>query len=158
SPYGQSKYMVEQVLRWYDECRGLRFASLRYFNAAGASADAAIGEDWASTHNLGPLIMKATLGKRPPVPAFGRDYPAPDGTAVRDYVHVVDLADAHVRALEHLEETDASLTVNLGTGIGSTVQEVIDAVRRASGREVPAEYTNRRAGDPAAVYADNARA
>jgi UDP-glucose-4-epimerase GalE len=158
SPYGQSKCMVEQALDWYDRCRSLRYASLRYFNAAGASADATIGEDWTVTQNLIPLVMKATLGKRPPVQVFGTDYPTRDGTAVRDYVHVVDLADAHVRALERLEAGHESLTVNLGTGTGSTVQEVIDAVGRASGRDVPVEYAARRPGDPAAVYADNARA
>jgi len=155
SPYGQSKLMTEQMLRWYGERAGLRWMSLRYFNAAGASADAVIGEDINVTLNLVPLVMKAALGLRPPVQVFGTDFPTPDGTAVRDYIHVEDLADAHVMALEHLETGGASTAVNLGTGTGSSVREVIQSTEREIGRSVPAEYVGRRPGDPSAVWADN---
>src|SRR4051794_21175798 len=158
SPYGESKLMVERMLAWFDRCHGLRSVSLRYFNAAGASADARIGEDWTVTQNLVPLVMKAALGRRPPVQVFGTDYPTPDGTAIRDYVHVEDLADAHVRAVEHLEQGGDTTAINLGTGTGSSVQQVIDAAKAASGGDVPVEYVARRPGDPVAVYADNSLA
>ncbi len=158
SPYGQSKLFGEQMLRWYGEAHGLQWVSLRYFNASGASADALIGEDINVTLNLVPLVMKATLGLRPPVQVFGTDFPTPDGTAVRDYIHVDDLARGHILALEHLEQGGHSLAVNLGTGTGSSVREVIDATARVSGQEVPAEYVGRRPGDPSAVWADNSLA
>jgi len=155
SPYGQSKLMGEQMLGWYGQQRGLQWVSLRYFNAAGASSDGILGEDFTFTLNLVPLLMKAMLGLRPPVSLFGTDYPTPDGTAVRDYIHVEDLAAAHVLALEHLEGGGRSLAVNLGTGQGSSVRQVVEMAERVSGRTVPGEYVDRRPGDPAAVYADN---
>ena len=158
SPYGMSKLMVEQMLEWFDQCLRLRYVSLRYFNAAGASAGAVIGEDWDRTENLIPLVMKAILGRRPPLQVFGTDYPTPDGTAIRDYVHVVDLADAHVKALEYLERGEPSTVVNLGTGVGSSVREVLGASAAAAGQPVPAVDAPRRAGDPVAVYANNDRA
>jgi UDP-glucose 4-epimerase len=155
SPYGQSKLMSEQMLRWYGERAGLHWMSLRYFNASGASADAVVGEDINVTLNLVPLVMKAALGLRPPVQVFGTDFPTPDGTAIRDYIHVEDLADAHVLALEHLEAGGESRAVNLGTGTGSSVKQVIGATEREIGRPVPAEYVGPRPGDPSAVWADN---
>jgi len=158
SPYGESKLLVERILAWYEACAGMRSMRLRYFNAAGAAADATIGEDWAMTLNLVPLAMKALLGARPPLSVFGTDYPTRDGTAIRDYIHVDDLADAHVRALEHLEAGGASATLNLGTGTGSTVREVLAAAARAAGRPVPHQDVARRAGDPAAIWADTHRA
>lgn len=158
SPYGESKRMVEQMLDWYDTCHGLRSVRLRYFNAAGASADGRIGEDWTVTLNLVPLVMKALLGKVESLTVFGTDYPTPDGTAIRDYVHVDDLADAHVRALDHLANGGASEAVNLGTGTGSSVKEVIDEAQKVSGKEIPVIYGDRRAGDPVQVYGDNAKA
>lgn len=158
SPYAESKRMVEQVLRWYDVCHGVRSVSLRYFNAAGASADGRIGEDWTVTLNLIPLVMKAALGRIPQVTVYGTDYPTRDGTGVRDYVHVEDLADAHVRALDHLAQGGATTHVNLGTGVGSTVREVIDMTSEVSGVEVPCVDAPRRPGDPAEVYGDNRRA
>jgi UDP-glucose 4-epimerase len=158
SPYGESKRMVEQMLGWYDACHDLRSVSLRYFNAAGASADGLIGEDWTYTLNLVPLVMKAALGKIPEVSVFGTDYATPDGTAIRDYVHVEDLADAHLRALEYLEEGGKTTAVNLGTGTGSSVREVIDAARQASGVDIPVRDTDRRPGDPVAIYGDNRKA
>ncbi len=155
SPYGESKLMGEQMLRWHGEAHGLRWMSLRYFNASGASADNVIGEDAPSSLNLVPLVMAAVLGVRPPIRVFGTDLPTPDGTCVRDYIHVEDLADGHVSALDHLESGGRSGPVNLGTGVGSSVREVIETAARVSGREVPCEYVDRRPGDPAAVWADN---
>ncbi len=158
SPYGESKRMVEQMLGWYDACHDLRSVSLRYFNAAGASADNRIGEDWTVTLNLVPLVMKAALGRIPQISVYGTDYPTADGTAIRDYVHVDDLADAHVRALDHLEAGGKTTAVNLGTGEGSSVREVIDTARRVSGVDIPVIETGRRLGDPVVVYGDNRRA
>lgn len=158
SPYGESKRMVEQMLAWYDACHALRSVSLRYFNAAGASADGRIGEDWTVTLNLVPLVMKAALGLAPALTVFGTDYDTPDGTAIRDYVHVDDLADAHVRALDHLEASGETTALNLGTGTGSSVKDVIESARRASGLAIPVTYGPRRSGDPVAVYGDNRRA
>jgi len=158
SPYGQSKLTGEQLLRWYGDLRGLRWMSLRYFNAAGASEGVEIGEDPRASANLIPLVMLAVLGLRGPVQIFGSDFDTPDGTAVRDYIHVDDLARAHVLALEHLEAGGQSAAVNLGTGTGSSVREVIDTTERVSGRPVPFEAVARRPGDPSAVWADNSLA
>jgi UDP-glucose 4-epimerase len=150
--------MVEQMLDWYDASHGLRSVSMRYFNAAGASADNRIGEDWTVTLNLIPLVMKAAVGRIPHISIYGTDYPTPDGTAIRDYVHVDDLADAHVRALDHLEHGGSTDAINLGTGAGSSVRQVIDTARRVSGVDIPVIETDRRPGDPVAVYGDNRRA
>lgn len=158
SPYAESKRIVEDMLRWYDVAHGTRSVSLRYFNAAGASTDARIGEDWTVTLNLVPLVMKAAYGLIPQVSVFGTDYPTRDGTAVRDYVHVDDLADAHVRALEYLESGGATTAINLGTGVGSTVREVIETAREVTEREIPSVDTDRRPGDPFDVYGDLRRA
>jgi UDP-glucose-4-epimerase GalE len=155
SVYAESKRMIEDMLRWYGDTVGLSSVSLRYFNAAGASSDAVIGEDWTYSENLVPLTMKAILGQRPPLQIFGTDYPTPDGTAIRDYIHVEDLADVHVRALDHLEAGGRTIALNVGTGVGSSVQEVIDATERITGRPVPREYVGRRAGDPVTLYSDN---
>ena len=158
SPYGHSKLAAEHIVAAFGAAHGIGWASLRYFNAAGASFDGAIGEDWGPTHNLIPLLAKATLGFREPVAIFGTDYPTPDGTAVRDYTHVVDLADAHVRALAHLENGGAPLTVNLGTGRAHSVSEVVTALAEVSGRTVPVVVRDRRPGDPPTVWADPALA
>jgi UDP-glucose 4-epimerase len=157
SPYGESKALVERMLAWFDVCHGFRSISLRYFNAAGAAPDGSIGEDFAQVQNLVPLVMKAVLG-RGTLQVYGTDYPTPDGTAIRDYIHVDDLAAAHVLALAHLEAGGASDILNLGTGVGSSVREVIDAAERITGRPVPRNECPRRPGDPVAVYADNTRA
>ncbi len=154
SVYAETKFMIERVLKWMGETRGLRSVCLRYFNAAGASFDSRIGEDWAVTTNLVPIVMKATLGRRGPLEVFGNDYPTRDGTGERDYIHVVDLADGHVKALDYLDSGKSSIACNLGTGTGSTVLEVLDATSRVSGREVPHIFSPRRAGDPAVVFAD----
>lgn len=158
NPYGESKLLVERMLPWFDAARGLRFLSLRYFNAAGAALDGSNGEDWREAVNLLPVVIESALGRRGPVDVYGSDYPTSDGTAVRDYVHVVDLAKAHVAALEHLVRGAPSRALNLGTGRGSSVLEIIDAVGRAVGRPVPHRMAPRRAGDPAAVWADPRRA
>jgi UDP-glucose 4-epimerase len=158
SPYGETKALVERMLPWIEQANGTTSISLRYFNAAGAASDGAIGEDYSVTTNLVPLVMKAALGRSGPLSVFGSDYPTRDGTCVRDYVHVEDLAEAHVLALEHLEQGGASGPVNLGTGIGSTVLEVVDAARRASGVDIPFELVPRRPGDPVELVADGARA
>jgi UDP-glucose 4-epimerase len=161
SVYAESKAMVERILQWYGVTKGLRSASLRYFNAAGASHDAAIGEDWDFSINLIPLVMKALLGAGPPVKVFGADYPTPDGTAIRDYIHVEDLADAHIKALDvlaaGLQDGATALAVNLGTGVGSSVLDVITTTEEVAGRSVPHETVARRAGDPSATYADPRR-
>ncbi len=157
NPYGESKLLVERALPWYEQ-RGIQSVSLRYFNAAGAQADGQHGEDWRHAPNLVPVAIKSALGLRGPLRIFGTDYPTPDGTAIRDYVHVADLADAHVRALEHLAGGAGSATLNLGTGIGSSVREVIAAVERAAGQPIEVIEAPRRAGDPAAVWADPAKA
>jgi UDP-glucose-4-epimerase GalE len=158
SPYGESKAMTEKVLSWLDRCADLRSVSLRYFNAAGAWPDGSIGEDWTVTINLIPLLMKAALEMGPALRVFGTDYPTEDGTAIRDYVHVVDLARAHVQALEYLERDGTSTVVNLGTGVGSSVFEVLSTAERIIGRPVPHELAPRRPGDPVALFAKNERA
>ena len=158
NPYGESKLMVEKMLRWYGECYGLRWMALRYFNAAGADPEGEIGEDHDPETHLIPLVIGAALGARPPVKIFGIDYDTADGTAVRDYVHVMDLADAHLRALQRLDHGTPSQAVNLGTGHGQSVREVLTTVEKVSGMKVPAVESPRRAGDPATLVADPARA
>jgi len=154
NPYGESKLFVERTLRWYGEAYGLRWAVLRYFNAAGADPGGEIGEDHAPESHLIPLAIKAALGQRGELQVFGTDYPTPDGTAVRDYIHVVDLADAHLLALAHLAAGKPSFAANVGTGAGHSVREVIAAVERVSGRTVPRREVGRRPGDPPALVAD----
>ncbi|MEM1094415.1 MAG: UDP-glucose 4-epimerase GalE [Bacteroidota bacterium] len=154
NPYGESKLFVERVLRWAGEAHGLRWAALRYFNAAGADPDGEIGEVHDPETHLIPLAIQAGLGQRPPLKVFGTDYPTPDGTAVRDYIHVMDLGAAHIRALEYLAEGGDSVALNLGTGHGHSVRQVLDAVGDALGHPVPADDAPRRAGDPPALIAD----
>jgi UDP-glucose-4-epimerase GalE len=154
SVYAETKAMVERILGWYGVTNGLRAVNLRYFNAAGASRDGRIGEDWTYSQNLVPLVMKAILGKRPPLQVFGNDYPTADGTCIRDYIHVEDLADAHAKALDHLAMGAATVSLNVGTGVGTSVLEVINATERITGRRVPYDIVGRRAGDPTATYAD----
>jgi UDP-glucose 4-epimerase len=157
SVYAESKAMVERILGWYGVTHGLTAVNLRYFNAAGASEDSRIGEDWTQSLNLIPLVMKATLGLRPAVLVFGDDYPTPDGTCIRDYIHVDDLADAHIRALDHLSEGGATVSLNVGSGVGSSVLDVIRSTERVSGLAVPYDIVARRAGDPVSTFADPTR-
>jgi UDP-arabinose 4-epimerase len=158
NPYGFTKLVCEHMMDDFGRAHGLKSARLRYFNAAGADPAAEIGEDHDPETHLIPLVLDAASGKRPDVTVFGTDYPTPDGTAVRDYVHVCDLADAHVLALEYLLDNGDNLAVNLGTGQGSSVRQVVDMVRRITGREVIARDAPRRAGDPPALVADPKKA
>jgi UDP-glucose-4-epimerase GalE len=158
NPYGVTKLFFENALEAYDHAYGLRFASLRYFNAAGADESGEIGEMHQPETHLIPLALDAAVGARPELDIFGDDYPTPDGTCMRDYVHVNDLAEAHVAALHYLEESSKSLAVNLGSGTGTSVKEILDAVERVSGRQVPRRIVPRRPGDPPALVADPGRA
>ncbi len=154
SPYGESKLMLERALHWAAKAHGLRSACLRYFNAAGADPDGKLGEDHDPETHLIPLAIDAALGRRPKLVVFGADYPTPDGTAIRDYVHVSDLARAHLLAMDRLDH--GSVTYNLGNGAGHSVQDVIAAVERVLGRPVPRDYGPRRPGDPAILVAASA--
>lgn len=158
SVYGHSKLMVEQACSWLARQTGFRYAALRYFNACGAHPSGRIGEDHRPESHLVPLVLQAALGKRDGVSIFGDDYDTPDGTCVRDYVHVWDLARAHVKAMERLVGGGASGAFNLGTGGGFSVREIIDCARRVTGRAIPATVEPRRPGDPAILVADPGRA
>jgi UDP-arabinose 4-epimerase len=158
NPYGESKLMIERILHWYGNAYGIKTASLRYFNAAGADPDGELGETHSPETHLIPLVMQAALGVIDSVSIFGTDYPTPDGTAIRDYTHVCDLAEAHVLALKYLLDGGASVELNLGTGRGHSVLEVIHAVEEVSGRRVPMQRSERRAGDPPDLVADAAKA
>ncbi|MBI4806090.1 MAG: UDP-glucose 4-epimerase GalE [Desulfovibrio sp.] len=153
NPYGWTKLMMEQTLSDFDTAYGVRYAALRYFNAAGADPDCEIGEEHDPETHLIPLVIKATQGRRGHVEIFGTDYDTPDGTCIRDYIHVADLAVAHIQALEYLQSKDQSLVVNLGTGNGQTVREVIRAVEKVSGKVTPVKEGPRRPGDPPGLYA-----
>jgi len=156
NPYGWSKLFVERLLESFDRAYGLRFAALRYFNAAGATSRC--GEHHAPETHLVPLALAAAAERGPALKLFGSDYDTPDGTAIRDYIHVSDLAEAHLLALAHLRQGSASLLTNLGTGSGSSVLEVIQSVKRVTGRDVPFERVPRREGDPPRLVADASRA
>lgn len=158
NPYGKTKHMIEEMLKDYDQAYGMKFTSLRYFNAAGADPDGEIGEDHNPETHLIPLALEAASNEKNPFYVFGTDYPTPDGTAIRDYVHVTDLADAHVRALEYLLGGGENGALNLGTGRGNSVNEVITAIARLTGKRVPARDDARRLGDPPVLVADAARA
>ena len=155
SPYGESKWMLERALGWADRVHGLRSACLRYFNAAGADPAGRLGEDHRPETHLVPLAIDAMLGRRGELAVFGDDYDTPDGTCIRDYIHVSDLATAHLAALARLDQ--GSVTYNLGTATGNSVLEVIQSVQRVSGRAVPHRLAPRRAGDPARLVASPAR-
>lgn len=153
SPYGESKFLIERALRWADSLYGVKSACLRYFNAAGADPLGRAGEDHRPETHLIPLTIDAALGRRPALKLFGTDYPTRDGSCIRDYIHVTDLADAHVRVLDHIEER--SVVYNLGNGQGFSNMEVIQSVERVSGLSVPWEAAERRVGDPAILVADS---
>ncbi|GBR48513.1 UDP-glucose 4-epimerase GalE [Neokomagataea thailandica] len=155
SPYGESKFFIERTLLWADRIHGMRHACLRYFNAAGADLTGRLGEDHRPETHLIPLTIDAMLGRRPALKLFGHDYPTPDGTCIRDYIHVTDLADAHIRVMDQLNER--SVTYNLGNGTGFSNLEVIQSVSRVSGRNVPWEWAARREGDPSVLVADSSR-
>ena len=154
NPYGRSKLMLEWILRDCDTAWGLRSVSLRYFNASGSSADGRIGEDHNPETHLIPRVLMAVTGEISHLDVFGTDYPTPDGTCIRDYIHVDDLASAHAKAISHLTAGGDSLACNLGTGVGVSVKEIISAVEEVTGRAVPVKYSPRRAGDPPQLLAD----
>lgn len=154
NPYGRSKLMLEWILADCETAWGLRSTCLRYFNASGCAEDGVIGEDHNPETHLIPRVLMALTGEAGPVEVFGTDYPTPDGTCIRDYIHVEDLASAHARALDHLDEGGDSLRVNLGTGLGISVKEIIAAVEKVTGLSVPVVLGPRRAGDPAQLVAD----
>jgi len=158
NPYGETKLMMERALQWYGAAYGLRWTALRYFNAAGADPDGELGEEHDPESHLIPLVIRTALGRTPYVEVYGTDYATADGTAIRDYIHVVDLAEAHAKALEYLARGGESMALNLGTGQGHTVREVIAAVGKIAGGNVPTRDAPRRAGDPPALVADPTKA
>ena len=158
NPYGQTKLDVENALKSVAHAHNLSFAAFRYFNAAGAAEDGSIGEDHNPETHLIPLIIDAATGKRDNIQIFGTDYPTPDGTCLRDYVHVDDLSRAHIAVFDKLEEPGAALFYNLGTGTPTSVREVIEAVEKVTGKTVPVIESARREGDPPALYADASKA
>ena len=156
--YGFTKLEIERFMGWYDKLKGLRFAALRYFNAAGYDPDGEIRGLEQNPANLLPRVMEVAAGMKDEMKVFGTDYDTRDGTCIRDYVHVTDLARAHVMALDYITKNDKSLTVNLGTEKGTTVKEIIDAARRITGKPIPSQDVERRPGDPACLYATSKRA
>lgn len=158
NPYGKSKLMVEQVLQDYSSAYNLRYVALRYFNAAGADPDGDMGEWHNPETHLIPLVLDAASGKRPNIEIYGTDYPTPDGTCIRDYIHVTDLADAHLNALDYLLKGGNSVALNLGNGCGFSVKEVIATIEKITGRNVPFKAAARRAGDPPILIGSGAKA
>lgn len=158
NPYGKGKYMVEQMLEDYDHAYSLKSVSLRYFNAAGADVDGQLGERHNPETHLIPLVLQAASGRRESISVFGEDYGTPDGTCVRDYIHVQDLCEAHLLALEHLRNTGTSDRFNLGNGQGFSVRQVIESAKRITGRDFKVKFEDRRAGDPATLVANASRA
>ncbi len=156
--YGETKLAMERMIRWFDVAHGIRYVSLRYFNAAGAHESGTIGEDHQPESHLIPLVLQAALGQRPHISMFGDDYDTADGSCIRDYIHVSDLADAHVLAVQKLRTGSDSAVYNLGSGNGYSVREVVETARRVTGREIPLVVEPRRAGDPAVLVASSERA
>lgn len=158
NPYGETKLAMEKMFKWEDAADDLKYVSLRYFNACGADASGEIGEDHHPESHLIPLILQVPLGKRGTISIYGDDYPTKDGTCIRDYIHVTDLADAHIRAVDYLRDGNDSNIFNLGNGVGFTVREVVDTARKVTGHPIPAEVTARRSGDPAQLIASSDKA
>jgi UDP-glucose 4-epimerase len=158
NPYAKTKMIVEEILDFYDISYGMKHIALRYFNAAGASDDSSIGESHDPEPHLIPLVLYTALGKLDSIRIYGDDYNTKDGTCIRDYIHVNDLADAHIRALELLIRNNQSDVINLGTGVGYSVKEIISKAREITGREIKSEIIQRRKGDPDSLVADNQKA
>ncbi|MGW8959585.1 UDP-glucose 4-epimerase GalE [Paenibacillus sp. NPDC055715] len=156
--YGETKLMMERMMSWFDKVLGIKYVSLRYFNAAGAHENGKIGEDHRPESHLIPLVLQTALKQRPHIAVFGEDYATPDGTCIRDYIHVNDLADAHVRAVNYLREGHDSNVFNLGNGQGFSVKEVIETARKVTGLDIPVVTEPRRAGDPAVLVASSDKA
>lgn len=158
NPYGESKLMMEKMMKWCDNAYGMRYVALRYFNVAGAKADASIGEDHTPETHLVPIILQVALGQREELAVYGDDYDTPDGTCVRDYVQVEDLIAAHIKALEYLKAGNESNFFNLGSNNGYSVKEMLEAAREVTGKEIPAKIAPRRAGDPSKLVASSQKA
>lgn len=158
SVYASSKRMFEEILDWYDELYGIKSVKLRYFNASGAMPDGSLGESHQPETHIIPLALDVVAGKRDVFDIYGNDYPTPDGTCIRDYIHVLDLADAHVKAMEYLKTKHRSDIFNLGVGRGYSNREVVQTIEKVTGMKLPIRYANRRKGDPARIYADNTKA
>ncbi|MCA0985142.1 UDP-glucose 4-epimerase GalE [Halobacillus yeomjeoni] len=158
NPYGETKLAVEKMLKWAEQAHGIRHVVLRYFNVAGAHPEFDIGEDHQPETHLVPIILQVALGQREHISIFGDNYPTPDGTCIRDYIHVIDLVHAHMLALDHLQEGKESSIFNLGNGQGFSVKEMIEAAREVTGHDIPAKLAPRRAGDPAQLIASSAKA
>ncbi|MCV9885746.1 UDP-glucose 4-epimerase GalE [Metabacillus halosaccharovorans] len=158
NPYGETKLAVEKMLKWSEQAYGLKYVVLRYFNVAGAHMEGKLGEDHDPETHLIPIILQVALGDREKIMIFGDDYNTEDGTCIRDYIHVTDLADAHILAIEKLRKDNTSATYNLGNGNGFSVKEVIETARKVTGHPIPAEVAPRRAGDPAVLIASSEKA
>ena len=158
NPYGESKLAMEKIMHWTDVADGVKFVALRYFNVAGSKPDGSIGEDHNPETHLIPIILQVANGEREKLQIFGDDYDTKDGTTIRDYVHVIDLADAHILALDYLLEGNESNAFNLGSSNGFSNKEILEAARRATGKEIPAEIAPRRAGDPSTLIAASGKA
>ncbi|MBW8349459.1 UDP-glucose 4-epimerase GalE [Bacillus sp. IITD106] len=158
NPYGETKLAIEKMLKWCEQAYGIHYVVLRYFNVAGTHSNGIIGEDHTPETHLIPIILEAALGKRDEIAIFGDDYDTPDGTCIRDYIHVMDLVEAHILAIEKLRKTGESGTYNLGNGNGFSVKEVIDTARKVTGKEIPEKVAPRRAGDPAKLVASSEKA
>jgi UDP-glucose 4-epimerase len=156
--YGETKLMMERMMSWFDTVLGVKYVSLRYFNAAGSHASGKIGEDHRPESHLIPLVLQTALKQRPSISVFGDDYATPDGTCVRDYIHVSDLANAHLRAVEYLRRGESSNVFNLGNGLGFSVKEVIETSKQVTGADIPVVMEARRAGDPAVLVASSDKA
>lgn len=155
NPYGESKLIMEHMIHWCDVAYGIKWVALRYFNAAGAKADGSIGEDHHPETHLIPIILQTALGERDHIDMYGDDYDTPDGTNVRDYVHILDLADAHILALKYLDEGNESRAFNLGSSTGFSVKQMVEAAREVTGKEIPAKIAPRRPGDPDSLVAES---
>ncbi|MGM1046699.1 MAG: UDP-glucose 4-epimerase GalE [Bacillota bacterium] len=156
--YGETKLMMERMMSWFDKVLGIKYVSLRYFNAAGSHASGKIGEDHRPESHLIPIVLQTALKQRDHISVFGEDYPTADGTCIRDYIHVSDLADAHIRAVDYLRRGEDSNVFNLGNGLGFSVKEVIETSKQVTGRDIPVVMEARRAGDPAVLVASSEKA
>lgn len=158
NPYGESKLMMEKIMRWADEAYGIKFVPLRYFNVAGAKPDGSIGEDHMPETHLLPIVLQVAMGKRDKLQIFGDDYNTPDGTNIRDYVHPLDLADAHILAVDYLKAGNPNTAFNLGSSTGFSNREILEAARKVTNKEIPAEIAPRRGGDPDVLVASSTKA
>lgn len=158
NPYGESKLVMEKMVKWANKAYGLKYIALRYFNVAGAKAGATIGEDHNPETHLIPIILEVALGKRKEIAIYGNNYPTKDGTCIRDYLHVSDLVDAHIKALKYLNEGGESQSINLGSSKGNSVLEIIEAARKVTGHNIPCKVEQRRAGDPSILIASTEKA